>query len=384
MQVPFFISFYKMLQAFTKHKFHLVNRSQLPFLTAGFAMLLTMSIVFYLHTSNLKSVVNWDTFLFHTSFAILNLIIISWFLNIIFESGKGYHTKEVQQGLSLGFWLFIISEAMLFFSFFWAYFHYKLNPSVSIATLWPPVWDWKNSICSNEYETVMLESIQQPFNPFTLPLLNTILLLSSGYTANISHKAILEWDFNINTLRQKYFMQSLLITILLGYVFLCCQGIEYSYGLPFSWMSNVYWSIFFLLTGFHGIHVLIGTLFLHINFIRFCCCRIFDIESILKIFFNILITILFYKTIVCYYTNYIVTKVTLKFNNKQILTEIQKEFVPLYFYYKNYLERFSRIDLSRYSITHEQHLGYTASLYYWHFVDSVWILLYMVVYMSWL
>ena len=305
-----------LLRSAYKHPFHLVNRSQLPFLAGIYAMLFTMNIVYYLHTSSIENIIHWNNFVFHIAAIGLTFVLISWFLMIVFESGKGYHTLPVQKGLKIGFWLFLISEAMLFFSFFWAFFHFKLNPSVAIGVCWPP------------------KGIQL-IDPYKIPLLNTILLLSSGFTATIAHRAILNVDYIWNPFRRFQFLNYLLCTIILGYIFLICQGIEYTFGINQNWMSNVYWSIFFLLTGFHGAHVIVGTLFLQFNFVRAWICRII------------------------YIPNWIIHCI--------------KPYIGI----KNMV-----IDLSRYGFTTEQHLGLEAALYYWHFVDAVWILLYMIVYLS--
>lgn len=293
-----------------KHSFHIINRSQLPFLAGIYAMLFTMSAVYYLQNFSSDIAIRWNHFVFHMATIGLVYIMISWFIMIVFESGKGYHTLAVQRGLKYGFWLFLISEAMLFFSFFWSFFHYKLNPSVTIGICWPP------------------KSVQI-IDPYQIPLINTIILLSSGFTATIAHRAILKIDYIWNSFRQNQFLIYLLSTIILGYIFLGCQVIEYRYGINQNWASNVYWSIFFLLTGFHGAHVVIGTLFLQFNFVRAFICRMLNIpESIL-------------------------------------------ETRGSYF-----------LDLSRWNLGTSQHLGLETALYYWHFVDAVWILLYLIVYVG--
>ena len=240
---------------------------------------------------------------------------------IVFEAGKGYHTLPVQRGLRIGFWLFLISEAMLFFSFFWAFFHFKLNPSATIGVSWKPYG-------------------AQIIDPYKIPLLNTIILLSSGFTATIAHRAILNIDFIWNVFRQKKFLNYLLCTIILGYIFLVCQGIEYTFGINQNWMSNVFWSIFFLLTGFHGAHVVVGTIFLQFNFVRSWLSRI------------ILLPLSVWNV--------------LKLINLNPNLSYQK----------------FCIDFSRYGLATMQHLGLETALYYWHFVDAVWILLYMVFYLS--
>jgi len=131
-----------------------------------------------------------------------------------------------------------------FFAFFWAFFHVSLAPSIAIGGIWPP------------------KSIQS-LDVWGLPLVNTLLLLSSGVTITLCHRYILQadaknyiWNFN------KY----LFATIVLGIIFLYCQGIEYKYGVTFHWKENIYGSTFFVTTGFHGLHVTIGTIFFIILF----------------------------------------------------------------------------------------------------------------------
>lgn len=351
------------MQIINEHKFHLVNRSQLPFLASGFAMLLTMSFVFFLHPSNVPLTLRWDNFLLHISVICIFAVILSWFLMVIFESARGYHTRVVQVGLRYGFWLFLISEAMLFFSFFWAYFHFSLNPSISIGHQWPP------------------ELGIQQIDPYKIPLLNTILLLSSGFTATLAHRATLTTDFIWNSFRKNQFYTSLIATIILGYIFLACQAIEYVYGLQQTWMSNVYWSIFFLLTGFHGVHVIIGTLFLQFNLVRIFLfnLNIIKFSNFLSKFYGIyfLIHMFIYKKL---------SKSDLKTLNstkRKILIGCVKQKTNLIHQLLGNGSEFKKAilpQMSRFVFNAEQHLGFEAALYYWHFVDAVWILLYMIVY----
>jgi heme/copper-type cytochrome/quinol oxidase subunit 3 len=162
----------------------------------------------------------------------------------------------VQKGLRLGFILFIISEIMFFFSFFWAFFHSSVSPSIWIGAVWPPIGI-------------------QTINPWALPLLNTIILLSSGITVTWAHKAILCPGYIVNIpegeiIRQNYrkvVIMGLVSTILLGLFFTNIQLFEYKHA-NFSINDGIYGSVFYLLTGFHGFHVLIGTIFLFICLLR--------------------------------------------------------------------------------------------------------------------
>lgn len=137
--------------------------------------------------------------------------------------------------------LFIISEIIFFFSFFWGYFHLRLSPSYVLGNLWPPLGIFV-------------------FNPFSLPFLNTIILLRSGVTITWSHMAI----NNRNFVEYKVLLK---ITICLAFSFLAIQTVEYQ-ECYFSISDSRFGSVFFLTTGFHGLHVIVGSLFLMKIYLR--------------------------------------------------------------------------------------------------------------------
>nr|AHA52492.1 cytochrome c oxidase subunit III [Cardiochiles fuscipennis] len=216
------------------HSFHLVTSSPWPLLGSLILFNLMIGFINYVVSMNLK--------LFIFSFLILQLILFQWWRDVIREGlFLGDHTILVNKGLRLGMFLFIISEVMFFFSFFWMYFHMFLSPSVDIGNLWPP-------------------KMIYTFNPMGLPLLNTLLLLCSGYSISMSHFGLLKNNFYM-------FKLGLFKTILLGLIFLCIQFKEYN-ECSFTISDSVFGSSFFLLTGFHGLHVVIGVLFLMINYMR--------------------------------------------------------------------------------------------------------------------
>ena len=157
------------------------------------------------------------------------------------SSFLGLHPLDVESGIRLGIILFITSEVFLFVRFFWAYFHRRISPELSAGD-WPPAG-------------------VEPFNVFEVPLLNTLILLSSGVSLTWRHHYLLAG-------RRHFKIKSLLfLTVILGVFFTFFQAIEY-YEASFTFADGVYGSVFFIATGFHGAHVLIGTCFLFICLLR--------------------------------------------------------------------------------------------------------------------
>merc|ERR1711893_568355 len=162
-----------------------------------------------------------------------------WWRDIIRERTYiGHHTSYVARGLRLGMLLFLLSEAMFFFRFFWAFFHSALSPTPEVGCTWPPVGI-------------------EPIDPLAVPLVNTAILLGSGVTVTWAHHGLLAGN-------REEALKGLAMTVFLGYMFTRLQLQEY-YDAPFTIADGIYGSCFYLITGFHGLHVIIGTVFLAVN-----------------------------------------------------------------------------------------------------------------------
>lgn len=221
------------------HPYHLVTIRPWPLLTS---LRIFNILIWSIHWINLSKFFYNPLLSFILSILSLILCRLLWWRDIIRESTfQGSHSSEVYKGLRLGIILFIISEILFFLSFFWAYFHSALSPSIEIGQLWPPKGIY-------------------PFNPYDIPLLNTIILISSGLSVTWSHHAIISKSLKDSSL-------SLLITIILGLIFSLIQFIEYKVS-SFTVSDSIYGSTFFITTGFHGIHVLIGSCFLSVCLFR--------------------------------------------------------------------------------------------------------------------
>jgi len=254
------------------HPFHLVDPSPWPIVTATAAFGTTTGGVMFFHGYI------GGQFLMSLSLCFLVFMMFTWWRDVVREGTfEGQHTKPVEYGLRMGMVLFIVSEVMFFFAFFWAFFHSSMAPSIEIGGVWPPLG----------IET---------FSPWEVPLLNTLILLTSGATVTVCHNALIVGEKAIAT-------QSLIVTIVLATVFTGFQAYEYCHA-TFTISDSVYGSTFFMATGFHGFHVFIGTCFLSV-----CLYRL-------------------------------------------------------------YLNHFTR----------QHHFGFEAAAWYWHFVDVVWLFLFVVVY----
>ena len=221
---------------FQAHPFHLVSPSPWPIYTCISLLTLTTSGVLSMH-----GFANAEYFL-----ALAFVLVISsmsfWFRDVISEATYlGNHTLAVQRGLNMGVALFIVSEALFFLAIFWAFFHSALSPTVELGAQWPPMG---------------LEAI----NPFELPLLNTVILLSSGVTVTYAHHSLIQGN-------RKGALYGLVSTVILAIIFTGFQGIEYTVS-SFTISDGTFGSCFYFGTGFHGLHVMIGTAFIAVGLWR--------------------------------------------------------------------------------------------------------------------
>lgn len=254
-----------------QHSFHLVDPSPWPLFSAISALMITFGGVLYMHGYS-------SSLLFKFGILMILLMMYCWWSDVIREGTfEGQHTFLVQTGLKYGMLLFIVSEIFFFVAFFWAFFHSSFNPSFAIGGVWPPV-----------FLTIL--------NPWSIPYLNTLILLSSGATITLVHHSIIYGSKSIA-------IKFLASTIILALIFTGLQVFEY-YTSPFTISDGIYGSTFYMATGFHGFHVFIGTCFLYV------CLE--------RLYFN--------------------------------------------------------------HFTREHHFGFEAAAWYWHFVDVVWLFLFITIY----
>ena len=265
-----------------KHKFHLVNPSPWPLVGAFSALFLVSGAILYMHYEML-----WPML---TGLVLILFTMFMWWRDIIKESTfLKVHNSITEIGLRWGMALFITSEVMFFVAFFWAFFDASLLPKtfldeykeVFTGTLGIGVWPPKGI---------------ETFDPLDIPYLNTLILLLSGTTCTWAHHELREGN-------NKEALKGLYYTVFLGFIFSLLQIYEYQHA-TFGFTEGIYPSTFFMATGFHGFHVLIGTLFL----------------------------------LVC-------------------LLRIRKG-----------------------HLTPKRHFGFEAAAWYWHFVDVVWLFLYISIY----
>ena len=227
------------------HPYHLVNPSPWPLLTSFSMLTLVVGAAMSLHKMGIGHLVVLAGFVFTAACCFF------WWRDVIREGIRDHsHTPAVSHGLRLGMALFIASEVMFFVCFFWAYFGAAFFPHAPVSP--DDVWAIKAGVWPPENII--------PFDAFDLPFMNTLILLLSGTTVTWAHAALLEGN-NRDVIR------ALTCTVILGVLFTCCQAYEYTHA-AFGLKEGKYASTFYLATGFHGVHVIIGTVFLAVNLIR--------------------------------------------------------------------------------------------------------------------
>ena len=218
-----------------KHPYHLVDPSPWPAVGSVGAFVMACGAVWYMHGGVL-----W---LLLIGTVIVLATMAGWWRDVIREAEhEGHHTSVVQLSHRYGMALFIASEVMFFAAFFWAFFNASLFPTEQMGGVWPP------------------EQVEAVFDPWNLPFLNTLILLTSGCTVTWAHHALREGN-------RKSLIQGLGLTVILGLLFTGVQAYEYIHA-PFAFDEGIYPSAFFMATGFHGFHVIIGTTFLIVCFFR--------------------------------------------------------------------------------------------------------------------
>lgn len=219
---------------FMRHPYHLVEESPWPLRRSLGALILTVGLVQWFRGGGLWIIAN--------GLLVICLRMVQWWRDVRNEGTfLGLHSSVVELGLRGGIILFIVSEVFFFLSFFWAFFHRSLAPAVELGGVWPPLGIL-------------------PLNPFQVPLLASVVLISSGVRVTWAHHRIIE----NNHFQAKV---GLLVTVVLGLYFTCLQAIEY-YEASFSLSDSVYGRTFYIATGFHGLHVIVGTLFLMAGLFR--------------------------------------------------------------------------------------------------------------------
>lgn len=217
------------------HPYHLVDMSPWPALTSLGVLVTVFGLILSFHKyPNSKLLLCIGLF---TLFYVLYL----WWRDLFRESRSHYHTTKVQTGLHLGMILFISTEAMFFVGLLWGFIHFASQPSIYLGTQWPP-----EGIIPVEWNG--------------RPLLNTALLFASYFSANVARYAVEE-----NKLNLAY--TNLVITVFLGLLFTFYQYLEYT-SAAFTMSDSVFGSVFYLATGFHGFHVIVGVLFLFVCLLR--------------------------------------------------------------------------------------------------------------------
>lgn len=225
-----------------RHPYHLVDVSPWPILASFSLQAFGINFISVLQgTTTFLGGTNINIIGLILSFISIVLVFIQWNRDIIREGQAGYHTNKVVSGLMTGFILFLLSEVLLFGSFFYAYFYSSLNPDVILGAQWPPVGIHK-------------------IDPWSIPLLGSCILLGAGFILTLGHHLYLQGNKDLSILYTG-------LSVQVAGIFIWLQYTEYKYT-AFTISDSVYGSVLYITTGLHGIHVIIGVLFLVVSTVR--------------------------------------------------------------------------------------------------------------------
>ena len=234
------------------HDYHIIDPSPWPLIGSAGALIMAIGGVVWMQSLKDASATTMGMsgpWVFIVGLLVVLYTMYGWWADTIKEAHAGDHTRVVSLHLRYGMIMFIVSEVMFFVAWFWAFFDAALYPDEAVQTArvahtggqWPP-----SSIAV--------------IDPLHLPLFNTITLLLSGTTVTWAHHALLEDD-------RKGVIWGLVLTVVLGAIFTAVQAYEYAVA-PFAFSESIYGATFFMATGFHGFHVLVGTIFLIVCYFR--------------------------------------------------------------------------------------------------------------------
>lgn len=224
-----------------RHPYHLVEVSPWPFLASLSFLVFGVNFISTIQSTQTIFGTSSNTIGLIISFSCILLVLFQWWRDVLREGQAGYHTQKVQNGILIGFVLFLISEIMLFLSFFWAYFYSSLIPDVTLGGVWPPIGIHK-------------------IDAWSIPLLGSCILLGSGFILTLGHHLFLTGNKDLSLLYMA-------ISVIVGTSFIFLQYTEY-FSSAFTIADSVYGSIFYMTTGLHGLHVIAGVFFLFVSTIR--------------------------------------------------------------------------------------------------------------------
>ncbi|MEM9100036.1 MAG: cytochrome c oxidase subunit 3 [Pseudomonadota bacterium] len=233
------------------HDYHIIDPSPWPFLGALGGFIMMVGLVLFMKGSTPAIAVLGFLIILYTMFV--------WWRDVIRESHAGDHTKVVAIGLRMGFILFVMSEVMFFAAWFWTFFKHAIFPLADVPDLFAEGGVDLQATASAA-DAVWPPAGVVTFDPWDLPLINTLILLLSGCTVTWAHHDLIEG-------KRSGLIWGLMATVGLGAVFTMFQAYEYSHA-EFAFDGNIYGASFYMATGFHGFHVLVGTIFLAVCLYR--------------------------------------------------------------------------------------------------------------------